>query len=318
MSVAGYLARRLVGFCITLLISSFAVFSLMYIAPGSALTFVLGPRTPSPEQIAAIKARYHFDDPFIVRYWDWLKGVFRADLGRSIVLNQEVSDLVASRLPTTTLLVAYATVLFVLVGVFLGALSARRPGTIDKTSSIAATLMIATPTFVIGTVLITMIGVELGWLPVYGAGSGIVGRLSHLTLPAITLAFASAGYLARITRSALREELGREYVETARSRGLSEATVFRRHVLRNAMIPIVTVSGLTIGALIAGAVIVETIFALDGLGSLLVEAILKKDMAIVQAVVLILVTVFMVINLVTDVLYTLIDPRLELGSEPNA
>lgn len=318
MSVAGYLARRFAQFCVTLLVASFAVFSLMYIAPGSPLTFVLGPRSASPEQVAAVTARYHFDDPFIVRYWAWLSAVLHGDLGRSIVLNQNVSDLISSRLATTTLLVAYATVLFALFGILLGTLSARRPGAIDGSITVSATLMIATPTFVLGTILITFVGVELGWLPVYGAGSGVVGRLSHLTLPAITLAFASAGYLARITRSALREELGREHVETARSRGLSESTVFRRHVLRNAMIPIVTVSGLTIGALIAGAVIVETIFALDGLGSLLVEAILKNDFAIVQGVVLILVTVFMVINLVTDILYTLIDPRLELGADPNA
>jgi peptide/nickel transport system permease protein len=318
MSVGGYLARRLVGFCVTLLIASFAVFSLMYIAPGSPLTFVLGPRTTSPEQVAAVKARYNLDDPFLVRYWDWLSGVLHGDLGRSIVMNQNVADLISTRLVTTAMLVAYATVLFALVGVALGALSARRPGAIDKSSTIVATLMIATPTFVLGTVLITFVGVELGWFPTYGAGTGLYGRLTHLTMPAVTLAFASAGYLARITRSALRDELGREHVETARSRGLSERTIFRRHVLRNAMIPIVTVSGLTIGALIAGAVIVETIFALDGLGSLLVEAILKKDFAIVQGVVLILVTVFMVINLVTDVLYTLIDPRLELGADPNA
>ena len=318
MSVGGFLARRFVGFVVTLLIASFAVFSLMYIAPGDPLSFVLGTRSVSAERVAAAKARYNLDDPFLVRYWDWLTGVLHGDFGRSIVLNQEVSDLISVRLQTTALLVGYATVLFLLVGVALGASAARRPGPIDSTLTVFATFAIAMPTFVLGTVLITFFAVELGWFPVYGAGVGIVGRLNHLTLPAITLAFASAGYLARITRSALRDELGREHVETARSRGLSERSVFRRHVLRNALIPIVTVTGLTIGALIAGAVIVETIFALDGLGSLLVEAILKKDYPIVQAIVLVLVIVFMVINFLTDIVYTLIDPRLELGADPNA
>jgi len=317
MGVGAFLVRRLVGFVLTLFIASFAVFSLMYVAPGSPLSFVLGPRTTSPAQIAAVKARYHFDDPFLVRYWDWLIGVLHGDFGRSIVLNQNVADLITARITTTTLLVAYATVLFVVVGVALGISSALRPGVVDGSITVVATLAIATPAFVLGTVLITSLAVNLGWFPVFGAGTGVAGRLVHLTLPAVTLAFASAAYLARITRSAVLDELGREHVETARSRGLSEQTVFRRHVLRNALIPIVTVTGLTIGALIAGAVIVETIFALDGLGSLLVEAILKKDFPIVQGVVLILVAAFMVINLVTDVMYTLIDPRLELGADPN-
>ncbi len=318
MGFTVFLTRRVAGLGITLLVASFAVFSLMYIAPGSVLSFVLGNRTTSPEQIAAVKARYHLDDSFLRQYWDWLSGVFHGDLGRSIVFNQDVMDLVGGRLATTTLLVLYSTILIIIFGIAFGTLSALRPGVVDHSITIAATIGIATPAFVLGTYLITFLCVRLGWFPVYGSGEGAWGRLTHLTLPAITLAVASAAYLARITRSSVRDVLGREHVMTARGRGLSERTILRRHVLRNAMIPIVTVTGLTIGTLVAGAVIVENIFGLDGLGSLLVLAILQKDFPIVQAVVLILVLIFVIINLITDILYTVIDPRLELGADPNA
>jgi peptide/nickel transport system permease protein len=310
VKVAALVARRLLGLVITLLIASFVIFSLLYIAPGNPLTTLLGSRGASPERIAALEAQYHLDEPFLARYWHWITDALQGDLGRSIVFNQPVAHLIEGRITTTVILVGLAGVLIMVGGVLAGTLAAMRPGRVDGGIMAGATLGLATPAFVIGVALIGVFAVNLGWFPAFGAGSGPLDRLWHLTLPALTLAFGGAAYTARITRSAVRTELGREHVETARSRGLPERAIVRRHVLRNALIPITTVAGLTIAALIAGTVVVENVFALDGLGSMLVRSILQKDFAIVQAVVLILVATFVVVNTIVDLLYTAIDPRL--------
>jgi peptide/nickel transport system permease protein len=310
MKVAKLIAWRLGGLALTLLVASFAIFSLLYVAPGNPLTTLLGSRGASPERVAALKAQYHLDEPFLARYWHWVSDALHGDLGRSIVFNQPVAHLIAGRVATTVLLVGLSAVLIMLGGVAAGTLAAMRPGRVDGGVMAGATLGLATPAFVIGVALIGVFAVNLGWFPAFGGGAGVPDKLWHLTLPALTLACGGVAYTARITRAAVRTELGREHVETARSRGLPEPVIVRRHVLRNAMIPITTVAGLTIAALIAGTVVVENVFALDGLGSLLVRSILQKDFAIVQAVVLILVTAFVVINTAVDLLYTAIDPRL--------
>ena len=314
MPIARFILRRLGALVLTLLIASFAIYSLIYIAPGNVLTFVLGNRTTSPEQIAAAKERYHLDDPFLVRYWDWLAAFVRGDLGRSIVFNQDVRDLISTRLPTTVLLVAMASIIIVIVGIGAGRIAATRGGVADGALTVVATIGIATPAFVIAVAAISYLAVDLGWFPVFGSGSGLPDRLWHLTLPALTLAFSSAAYLALITRSSMLSELDSEHVDTARARGLSQRVIIRDHVFRNALIPIVTVVGLTIGTLIAGAVVIENVFALDGLGSLLVQAILRKDFAIVQAIVMILVAAFVIINTIADIAYALLDPRVDIGS----
>jgi peptide/nickel transport system permease protein len=171
----------------------------------------------------------------------------------------------------------------------------------------------ATPSFVAAIVLITVFSVNLGWFPVFGGGSGLTGRITHLTLPAFALALSWIGLLARVTRSAMIEELGREHVQAARSRGLPERAIIRRHGLRNALIPITTVSGLIVPGLISGAVVVESAFALNGLGSLLLQSVATKDFPVVQAISLILVAAFVIINTLVDLLYTTIDPRVTLG-----
>ena len=195
----------------------------------------------------------------------------------------------------------------------LGLLAGTRPGPVDGVITFVTTSFLATPVFVSGVALIWVFASQLDWLPLYGAGSGFGDRLVHLVLPAVTLSLASAAYLARITRAAVSDELRSEHVETARSRGLSSGYVLRHHVLRNSMIPITTVLGLTIATLIAGAVVVENVFALDGLGSLLVEAILRSDFVVVQAVILALVATFVVVNTLVDVVYVLVDPRISLS-----
>ncbi len=315
MSFASFLLRRFGGLLLVLLVTSFLVFGLLYLAPGSPLAFILGPRGGTPEQIAAVTEQYHLNDPFIVRYVAWLGDLVQGDLGRSLVYRQPVADLLISRAGTTAALVSLAAVIIAVVGVLAGTWAALRGRWVDQVVSTLAAVGLSTPVFVVGVALISLFAVGLGWFPTFGVGSGGLDTLWHLFLPAIALSVASAAYLARITKTAVNEERTREHVQTATVRGLSPSIIVRRHVLRNALIPITTVLGLTIATLIAGAVVVENVFALDGLGSLLVKAILQRDFAVVQAVVLVLVVAFVVVNAIVDVLYTFIDPRIKLGSK---
>jgi peptide/nickel transport system permease protein len=213
---------------------------------------------------------------------------------------------------TTIMLVAMASVLILGAGITLGVLTGIRRGLLDKGVMVTTVIGQAVPSFVAAIVLTWLFAVRLGWFPATGSGTGLVDRLHHLTLPAIALALAYLAYVARVARAATRDELGREHVETARARGFSPAQIVRRHVVRNAMIPIITVSGLTIAALLAATVVVERAFNLDGLGSLLVEAVIRDDVAVVQAVSVILVTAFVVVNTLVDLLSRLLDPRLAL------
>ncbi|WP_353055826.1 ABC transporter permease [Leucobacter sp. CX42] len=315
MSLPVFLLKRAGSLLLVLFVTSFAVFGMMYLAPGSPLSFVLGPRGGTPEQVARLTEQYHFDDPFLVRYFAWIGDLFQGNLGDSVVYRQPVLDLMGSRIGTTVALIALATLIIAVIGVGLGLLGALKGGWVDQLVTTVATLGLATPAFVIGVALISVFAVGLGWFPTNGSGSGGMDTLVHLTLPAIALAVASAAYQTRITRASVLEEEGREHVQTAVARGLRPGLIVRRHILRNALIPITTVLGLTVATLIAGAVVVENVFALDGLGSLLVRAILQRDFAVVQAVILVLVLAFVVINAIVDFLYTIIDPRIQLGSK---
>ena len=314
MSIPAFMLRRTGGLLLVLLVTSFVVFGMLYLAPGSPLSFVLGPRGGTAEQIARVTAQYHFDDPFIVRYVSWIGDILTGNLGDSVVYRQPVADLIGGRIGTTVALIALATLIITIAGIGLGLVASLRGGWADQVVTTLATLGLATPAFVIGVALISVFAVGLGWFPTNGSGGGGLDTLYHLTLPAVALAVASAAYQARITRASVLEEEGREHVQTAVARGLRPSIIVRRHILRNALIPITTVLGLTVATLIAGAVVIENVFALDGLGSLLVRAILQRDFAVVQAVILVLVVAFVVINAVVDFLYTIIDPRIQLGS----
>jgi len=239
----------------------------------------------------------------------------RGDLGTSLVYRESVSSLVLPRLATTGLLVTYAMVLIVVVGVSTGLISTFRGKRAAGAVNGVNVLFLSTPAFVVGVLLIIVFAVQLGWFPVHGAGGTVPDRLWHLTLPAIAVALASIAYLSRITHAAASKELRSEHVETALGRGIPRRLVISRHVLRNALMPIVTAAGLTAASLIAASVVVENVFALDGVGSLLVRAILQHDYSVVQAVVLLVVAVFTLINLFVDLAYAWIDPRVSLGGK---
>ncbi len=313
MAFALFIGRRLVAMAATLLATSFIVYGSIYLSPGSPVSAVTGGRPLPPATIAAINKEYGFDKPFLVRYWEWLTGVLHGDFGTSIVFRQDVWSLIEPRIGTTTFLVVYSGLMILAVGVALGVLSALHKGRTDTVILGVTAVGTSTPSFVAAIVLISIFTLQLGWLPALGGGSGFVDELKHMTMPAVALALAGVAYVARLTRAAANEELAREHVETARSRGIPERLVIRRHVLRNALIPITTVAGLTIASLIAGTVVVENAFALNGLGSYLVEAVGQKDIPVVQAICLILVAAFIIVNTIVDILYALIDPRIEIS-----
>lgn len=306
----GRLRRQLTGLVVSLVVSSFVVFGALYVAPGSPIAFLTKGRPVSAAGVAKLEAQYHLNQPLLERYWDWLIGALHGNFGTSITYGIPVSSLMASRISTTVLLVTYAWLLIVISGVGFGTLAGLRGRRVDTVVSLATTLGLAVPIFVAAIVLIAVFGVGLGWFPVFGAGSGFAGQLYHLTLPAVALALSSSAYVARVTRIAIRDVEGMEFVETSRGRGHPERHVVTHHILRNALIPITTVSGITIASLIVGTVIVEPAFGLNGLGSLLIQAVENHDFPVVQAVCLLVVAAFVVVNVVVDMLYPLLDPRV--------
>ena len=309
--MALFAAKRLVALVLTLLVASFLIYGSLYLAPGDPATQLAGGRA-TPEVLEQIRERYQLDEPFLVRYSDWLVNILQGDLGQSFVYRQDVSSLLAPRVGNTVFLVLYASILILGVGVSLGLASALRRR-LGSAVTVATAIGMATPAFVAAIVLITVFAVELGWFPVFGPGEGFVDRLWHMTMPAVALAISWVAYVTQITKASAREELGRDHVETAKSRGIPWPLIVRRHVFRNALIPITTVAGLTVAGLIAGAVVVEQAFGLNGLGSFLVQAASQKDFAVVQAIALLLVATFVIANAVVDLANGILDPRLRLA-----
>ncbi|MCZ4096783.1 ABC transporter permease [Streptomyces sp. H39-C1] len=303
--------RRLLTMAVTLLVTSFVVFSSLYLAPGDPVSFLVRGRSPSPQAIAAIREQYGFNDPFPERYWHWLQGVLQGDLGRSYLFHQSVDQVLWSRLPASMLLVGTAALMIAVVGVGAGIVGALRRGTrTDTAVLLMVTVGAAVPSFVAAITLRSVLGVRLGWFPTIGNGTGLLDRMHHVVLPAIALSVTFMALVTRVTRSAMLDELRREHVEVALSRGMSKSSVVRRHVLRNALGPIVTVSGLLLSGMLVSTAIVETAFGMSGVGSLLVQAVNEMDFQVVQAIVLLVVAAFVVVNTLVDLVYPLIDPRV--------
>nr|WP_217368249.1 ABC transporter permease [Kitasatospora sp. MMS16-BH015] len=312
MAVA--LLRRLIGTALTLLVTSFLVFSSLYLAPGDPVSFLVRGRSPNPAELAAIRSQFGFDQPFLLRYWHWLEAVLHGDFGRSYLFHQSVAAVIGARLPASLLLVAVATALIAVVGIGAGALGALRRGSrTDGAVLLLVTVGAAVPSFAAAIVLRSVFGVRLGWFPTIGNGTGLGDRLHHVLLPAVALSVTFMALVTRVTRSSMIDQLGREHVEVALSRGTPKLAVLRRHVLRNALGPIVTVSGLLVSGMLVSTAIVETAFGMSGIGSLLVQCVDQLDFQVVQALVLLVVAAFVLVNTAVDLLYPLIDPRVGRG-----
>jgi peptide/nickel transport system permease protein len=300
---------RLGGALLTLLVAAFALFTALNLAPGDPATRLAGAHA-TPATLAAIRHQFGLDQPLPTRFARWLAALPHGDLGTSLTYRQPVASLIGPRVVPTLELVAYAGLLIVGVGVALGIWSAlaRRTGAVVTALT---SVGLAVPSFVAAAALVALLAVEVPWFPSLGTGGpGLADRLWHLTLPAVTLAIGWVAYIAQITRAAVRQEARREHVDTARSRGIPGRLVLRRHILRNAMIPITTATGLTIGGLIAGDVVVEQAFGLNGLGATLVASVAQKDTTVAQAIGLLMVAVFIVVNTGADALQAALDPRI--------
>ena len=294
---------------LTLLVASFLTFSFLRLAPGDPVSMLLGTRANDPDAVALLNEKYHFDDPFFVQYWHWLSGAVRGDFGTSLLFKVDVTELISSRVPTTLLLLVYGSVLMLILGLTLGLVAARSRRIVDVGVSGFLAVGLATPSYVIAIVLITIFSLYLNWFPVFGSGEGFFDRLYHLTLPAITLALSSSAAIARVTRASILEEADKDHVATAVARGFSKRDILWRHIFRNALLPITTMAGLVVASLIGGTVIVERAFGLDGIGSLLVLSITRKDYTVVQAVAVFIVAAFLVVNALVALLYSRLAPR---------
>jgi ABC-type dipeptide/oligopeptide/nickel transport system permease component len=300
-----FLVRRLLLAVPVLLGVVFVVMLTIDLLPGDAVTLMLGEHA-TKEAVAALREHLGLDKPFAVRYLEYVGRVVRGDLGRSIQQNRPVADELADAWPATLELTMAALVIATLVGIAAGVASAVWPNSLfDAGARLGSLFGLSMPIFWTGLVLIVIFSLWLNWLPVGGAGSP-----SHLVLPAITLALPSVAMVARMTRSAVLDVLREDYVRTARAKGLAERWVLGRHALRNAFIPILTLLGLQSGQLMGGAVLTETVFAWPGLGRLMVKAIFARDYILLQGAVLIFALAFVVINLLVDLSYGALDPRI--------
>lgn len=301
-----YIAYRLLAAIPVLLGVSVLVFASLYILPGDPVQALAGEVPLEKERIEALRAEYGLDAPPWEQYARFLAGVLQGDLGTSLQSRQPVLEEILTQLPATLQLTAAAMLFAIVVGVGLGTLAAMRARTwVDSTAMVLALGGVSIPAFWLGLVLLMVFAVFLKWVPASGSEG-----LNRLVLPAFVLGYSAAAIIARLTRGSLLEVLDQEYVTTARSKGLRERRVVIRHALRNALIPVVTIVALQVGTLLAGAVIVETVFSRQGIGRMLVNGILGKDLPLVQGTILFVAAAYVLINILTDVLYHWVDPRI--------
>ncbi len=318
VALAKYVLRRLVSLVCVLIVTSFGVFSLLYLAPGSVESALVGPgQTITPEMKEALSKEHNLDEPFLVQYGLWAKQAMTLDFGTSYRTGENVTEAVTERLWVTAPLALISFALTMTVGVALGIISAVRKNTIvDQSISGFVVIGISTPVFVTGILLATVFAVYLPWLPAYGGGDGGVGdSLQHLLLPAIALSASACAVVVRLTRAGMVQALEQDHVTFARAKGISGARLIRTHVLRNAMIPIVTSAGAILAYFIAGTALVEVVFGLPGIGDLLITSIEYHDVPMLQGIAMIIAVGVVLVNLVTDILYSVIDPRIRLGEK---
>lgn len=305
-----FIIRRLLYSVLVL----FGVTLLVFVAlrlTGDPVQILLREGNPSQEDIEALRRALHLDRPLYEQYFQFLIGAVQGDFGNSLRYRTPAFDEVVSRMPATIELAVFAYLFAIALAVPAGILSAvKRGGTTDFVSRLVSLIGVSFPSFWLGLVLILIFGVKLRWLPVSGRGEGLEGSIKALIMPAVTLGTAYAATLTRLLRSSLLEVLSQDYIRTARAKGLTDRLVLSRHALRNALVPVVTLAGLQIGFLLSGSVVVEVVFSWPGVGRLVVDAIGNRDYPVVQAAVTMLAIILILANLIVDILYAFIDPRV--------
>lgn len=303
-----YLIRRLLLFLPTLFGALTVVFFLVHLVPGDPVDVMLG-ETASNMDKEILRHELGLDRPLSTQYIRFLSGLASGDLGRSLYEQESVARLVGARFPATLELTLAAMIFALMMAFPLGVVAAlKRRSSVDRFSLLFSLVGFSTPNFWLGPLLIIVFSIDLGWLPVSGRGT-----LAHLILPSVTLGMAMSAILTRMIRSALLDVLHEDYIQTARAKGLSEQRVWLKHALRNSLISVVTIVGLQFGALLAGSIITETIFTWPGLGRLTIQAIQTRDYPLVQGCVLVIATSYLIVNLITDIVYHVVDPRISYG-----
>ena len=311
-----YILRRLLATVPVMAVVALFVFSLLYIAPGDPAAVIAGDLA-TPADIARIHHNLGLDQPFLVRFGHWLWGVLQGDLGISIFTNLPVSQLIAQRLEPTAMLTLTSMIVAIAIAIPMGVVAAWQAGSwIDRLVMGFAVLGFSLPAFVLAYLLILVFSVQLDLLPVQGYVSiraGLAPFLAHIALPSLALGLIYAALIARVTRASMLEVLSQDYIRTARAKGLATHDVLIGHALRAAAVPIVTIVGIGVALLIGGVIVTETVFAIPGLGRLTVDAILRRDYPIIQGVILMFSAVFVLVNLLVDLSYTVLDPRVRHG-----
>lgn len=309
-----YLASRLAGMVVVMLIVATLVFFITRLAPGDPAAVMLGEQA-SAADIAKLRASYGLDRPLPVQFGYWLKELAHGNLGQSIFLQRPVTQALAERTEPTFFLTLFSLAIAMVIGVPCGiAAAVWRGKAIDQAFSGFAMLGASIPSFWLGLLLMEIFAVGLGWFPVAGYGEPGVplsARLHHLVLPAIVLGVVNSALILRFTRASMLDVLGEDHIRTARAKGMPESRVVLRHALRNALIPVITVVGLTFALLIGGAIVTETVFGLPGVGNLVVSAVLRRDYPVIQGALLVIAALYVLINLSIDLLYLVIDPRVK-------
>lgn len=311
-----YIIRRIVLLLPVLLVVGIVVFTLLHLTPGDPAAVALGPDA-TPEEVEDLRDRLGLNDPLPVQFASWFSGVLRLDLGESIFLDMPVTRALLDRAEPTILLTLYSLFIAIIIGIPSGILAAlRERSLLDRALMVFAISGAAVPVFVLGILMILLFAVQLGWLPVGGytnIGDDFGDHVKRMLMPSVALGFASAGLLARLVRSSMLETLREDYVRTARAKGLATRTIVIRHAFRNALIPAVTVIGVLVGASLGGAVVTETVFNIPGMGRLVVQSVLRRDYPLIQGAVMLIASFYVLANLLVDVLYVLIDPRISYG-----
>jgi peptide/nickel transport system permease protein len=304
-----FLLGRLAATIPVLLGVWFLVFMMLHLVPGDPVKIMLADFQTNPQQVELLRSQLHLDDPLPKQFARFVADAARGDLGLSIRSKRPVRTEIAENLGSTLQLAVAALLIAIVVGVVLGMIAAiNQNGWLDFGPMLLALCGVSMPSFWLGLLLIFFFSLRLGWFPATGAGD-----LKHLVLPALTLGLSASAIIARLTRSSMLEVLRQEYMTTARAKGLRETRVLIRHGFKNALIPVVTIFGLQFGSLMAGTVIVETVFARPGIGRLIVTAILAKDFPMVQGIVLLIATTYVIVNLIVDISYGVLDPRIRVG-----
>lgn len=308
-----YLIRRIGSVLATMLVVGVVVFFIIRSVPGDVTSALLG-QDATPEQIAAMRQRLNLDQPVPAQFAAWFGGLLRGDLGDSIYMRMPVLEAIAQRIEPTAMLALAATLVAVISGVALGVIAAVRHGTaVDYAVMVIAMLGLSVPTFWLGLLMIMLFAVNLQWLPAAGyvsVAEAPLRTLRYLVMPALALGFSQAAVIARMTRASLLDTLGEDYVRTARSKGLPGLRVILRHALRNAMMPVLTVIGLSIATLAGGVVVTETVFNIPGAGRLVIESVQRRDYPVLQGSVIAVALVYAVVNLLVDLSYLVLDPRV--------